>query len=111
MSPVHSPSVPRFQIRRRHVSPTTAGLFPECPDAISPKQVVQSLAQTGDQYNADSNRPAPDCPPAPLTSHGSQNSVEGPIRIGVANYSERASARLVGIARLAASSPPAETRR
>jgi len=111
MSPVHSPSAPNFRIRRRHVSPTTAGLFPECPEVLSPKQAVQSLAQTGDQCNADSHRAAPDCPPAPLISHGSQNRVEGPIRIGVANYSERASARLVGIARLAASSPPAETRR
>jgi DNA repair photolyase len=111
MSPVHSPSAPNFRIRRRHVSPTTAGLFPECPDVLSPKPAVQSLAQTGDQCNADSNRPAPDCPPAPLISHGSQNRLEGPIRIGVANYRERASARLVGIARLAASSPPAETRR
>src|SRR6266704_1584572 len=129
MSPVHSPSAPSFRIRRRRVSPTTVGLFPECPDAISPKQMVQGLAPAADQFtgdrktadltgdrktvdrSGDSNRPAPDCPPASTTWLGSQSRAEGPIRIGAANPSERPHARLVGIARLAASSPPAETRR
>src|SRR6266566_8034336 len=138
MSPVHSPSAPSFRIRRRRVSPTTVGLFPECPDAISPKQMVQGLAPAADQLtggrktadltggrktadltgdrktvdrSGDSNRPAPDCPPASTTWLGSQSRAEGPIRIGAANPSERPHARLVGIARLAASSPPAETRR
>ena len=129
MSPVHSPSAPSFRIQRRRVSPTTVGLFPECPEAISPKQMVQGLAPAADQFtgdrktadltgdrktvdrSGDSNRPAPDCPPASTTSLGSQSRGEGPIRIGAANPSERAHARLVGIARLAASSPPAETRR
>ena len=63
------------------------------------------------QHNDDSNRPVPDCPPVLTTSHGNQDRAEGPIRVGVANHSESANARLVGIARLAASSPPAETRR
>src|SRR5260370_23759940 len=129
MSPVHSPLVPSFRIRRRHVSPTTVGLFPECPDAISPKQMVQGPAPaadqltggrktadlTGDRKMADrsgaSNRLAPDWPPASTTSPGNQSRGEGPIRIGAANPGERAHARMVGIARLAASSPPAETRR
>src|SRR5260370_17005187 len=61
--------------------------------------------------SGDSNGLAPDCPPASTTSLGSQSRAEGPIRIGAANPGERAHARLVGIARLAASSPPAETRR
>src|SRR5690349_11142553 len=115
MSPVHSPMAPSLRTRRRYVSPTTAGLFPECPEAISPKQVVQDLAPVADQFtddNVDSNRPVSDCPPAPLISHGIQSRAEGPIRIGVASHSESANARrLVGIARLAASSAPAETRR
>src|SRR5260370_42286361 len=129
MSPVHSPSVPSFRIRRRHVSTTTVGLFPECPDALGQKQMVQGLAPAADQFtggrktadltgdrktadrSGDSNRPALDCPPAPTPSLGSQSRGEGPIRIGAANPGERAHARLVGIARLAASSPPAETRR
>src|SRR5437899_1711202 len=128
MSPVHSPSAPGFGIRRRHASPITVGLFPECPEAIGPKRVVQSPAPaadhvTGGRNTADFtedrktvdrssylNRLAPDCPPPPTTQHGSQNRA-GPIRIGAANSSERAHPRLVGIARLAASSPPAETRR
>src|SRR5437773_3862321 len=63
------------------------------------------------QHNDDSNRPVPDCPPVLTTSHGNQDRAEGPIRVGVANHSERARARLVGIARLAATSPPAETKR
>ncbi len=129
MSPVHSPSAPSFRIRRRHVSPAAVGLFPECPDVIGPKQVVQGLAPVADQLargrntadltgdrktvdcSSDSNRPATDCPPASTTSLGSQSRSEGPIRIGAANPSQRANARLVGIARLAAFSPPAETRR
>ena len=111
MPPVHSPSATSFRIRRRRVSPTTAVLFPECPDALSPKQAAQSPARTMGQHNDDSNRPVPDCPPVLTTSHGNQDRAEGPIRVGVANHSESANARLVGIARLAASSPPAETRR
>src|SRR5947199_4374033 len=111
MPPVHSPSATSFRIRRRRVSPTTALLFPECPDALSPKQAAQSPARTMGQHNDDSNRPVPDCPPVLTTSHGNQDRAEGPIRVGVPNHSESANARLVGIARLAASSPPAETRR
>src|SRR6266704_519484 len=100
MSPVHSPSAPSFRIQRRRVSPTTVGLFPECPEAISPKQMVQGLAPAADQFtgdrktadltgdrktvdrSGDSNRPAPDCPPASTTWLGSQSRAEGPIRIG-----------------------------
>ena len=120
MSPVHSLSAPSFRIRRRDVSPTTVGLFPECPDAISPKQVVQDVTSGGrktadapvaDQLSGDSNRPASDCPLASTISHGTQSRGEGPIRVGAEAPPERAHARLVGIARLAASSLPAETRR
>src|SRR5947208_3425650 len=111
MSPVHSLSAPSFRIRRRHVSPTTAGLFPECPEAISPKQVVQSPARTEDRRGSISDRETTDCPPASTTHSGNQNREKGPVRNDAAAPPERANARLVGIARLAASSPPAETRR
>src|SRR5689334_15502609 len=111
MSPVHSLSAPRFRIRHRHASPTAVGLFPECPDDVSPMQVVQGPAPAADQHSSNSNRPAPDCHPAPAIWHGNQSRGEGPIRIVAANPSERANARLVGIARLAATSPPAETKR
>src|SRR6202171_3438991 len=111
MSPVHSPSAPSFRIRRRHASPTTAGLFPECPDAISPKQMVHDLAQVVDQRSSNSHPATADCHPASRTQHGTQNRETGPIRIDAAAPPGRAHTRLVGIARLAASSPPAETQR
>jgi DNA repair photolyase len=111
MSPVHSPTVPRFQIRRRRASPTTVGLFPECPDVVSPVEVVRNPAPVADQHGSISNRGTADCPPASTTGHGSQSREPGPIRNDAAAPPERAPARLVGIARLAASSPPAETRR
>ena len=111
MSPVHSPWAPSFRIRRRHVSPTTARLFPECPDAIGPKQVVQSPARTEDQRGSISDRATTDCPPASRIQSGNQDRQMGPVRNDAVAPPERANTRLVGIARLAASSPPAETRR
>src|SRR3989440_6304919 len=111
MPPVHSPTAPSFRTRRCHVSPTTAGLFPECPEAISPKQVVQSPARTEDRRGSISDRETTDCPPASTTHSGNQNREKGPVRNDAAAPPERANARLVGIARLAASCPPAETRR
>ena len=111
MSPVHSLSAPRFRIRRRHASPTTAGLFPECPDDVSPMQVVQGPAPAKDQRGNISDPLTADCPPPPRTQNGNQNRETGPVRNVATVPAERAHARLVGIARLAASSLPAETRR
>jgi len=111
MSPVLSPSALSFRIRRRHASPTTVGLFPECPDAISPMKMVSSLAPVADQRGSISDQVTADCPPASWTQHGTQNREASPVRNVAAVPPERARARLVGIARLAASSPPAETRR
>src|SRR5438874_6732946 len=111
MPPVHSPTAPSFRTRRCHVSPTTAGLFPECPDAKSPNQVVQSPARTEDRRGSISDRETTDCPPASTTQSGNQNRQTGPVRNDAAAPPERANARLVGIARLAAFSPPAETGR
>jgi DNA repair photolyase len=104
MSPVHSLSAaPSFRIQRRRALPTTVGLFPECPDVISPMKAVSSPAPVADQRSSISDRATTDCPPASKTQHGTQNRERGPVR--------SAAARLVGIARLAASSPPAETQR
>src|SRR6266849_4413210 len=112
MSPVHSSSAPGFRSRRRHVLPTTVELFPECPEVTSPMKVVQSPAPVADQLTGDrktvdsgssSNRPTTDCPPAFRTQHGTQNREAGPVRTDAAP--------LVGIARLAAASPLADTRR
>src|SRR5713101_2780927 len=121
MSSVHSLTAPSFRIQRRHVSPTTVGLFPECPEVISPMQVVHNVLTgdrktvdapvadqlTGDRKTVDSgsssSRPTTDCPPASRTQHGTQNRETGPVRTEAAP--------LVGIARLAAASPLADTRR
>ncbi len=111
MSPVHSQPAPTFRFRRRRASPTTVGLFPECLDVISPMQMVHDHAPVADQRGSNSNQATADCPPASRTQHGTQNRETGPVRIDAAAPPERAHSRLVGIARLAASSPPAETRR
>jgi DNA repair photolyase len=111
MSPVHSLSAPSFQTRRRSVLPTTVGLFPECPEVVSPMQVVQGPAPATDQLGSVSNPATADCPPTSGTHHGIQNCETGPVRNAAAVPTERAHTRLVGIARLAASSPLAETRR
>src|SRR5271169_2744390 len=111
MSPVHSLSAPRFRIRRRHVLSATVGLFPECPEAVSPMQVAQGPAPVADQRGSISDRETADCPPASGTHHGTQSRGTSPVGNVAAVPPERAHARLVGIARLAASSPPAETQR
>ncbi len=122
MSPVHSLSTPHFRIRRRHDSPTTVRLFPECPEEKSPNARTSGLAPAAGPRGSISNRVAAGCPPSipfepapeeaePATTHGTQNHEQGPVRNVAAIPRERANARLVGIARLAASSPPAETRR
>jgi DNA repair photolyase len=83
-------------------------------------QVVQGPAPAEDQLTGDrktvdrssvSNPATSDCPPALGTQHGNQNRETGAGRNAAAVPPERAHARLVGIARLAASSPPAETQR
>ncbi len=73
--------------------------------------MVHDHAPVADQRGSNSNQATADCPPASRTQHGTQNRETGPVRIDAAAPPERAHARLVGIARLAASSPPAETRR
>ena len=111
MSPVHSQLAPTFRIRRRHASTTTVGLFPECPDVLGPSKEVSSSVPVADQRGSVSDQATADCPPRSRTPHGTQNREAGSVRNDAAAAPERAQARLVGIARLAASSPPAETRR
>src|SRR6266851_4559849 len=118
MSPVHSPAAPSSRIQRRRVSPTTVGLFPENPDVSSARLVSIRLVKdslSGDQTTVGcgsiSDQATTDGPPASGTQHGTQSRETGPVRNAAAVSLERAPARLVGIARLAASSPPAETLR
>ena len=74
-------------------------------------KMVSSPAPAVDQRGSNSNQATAGCPPASRNQHGTQNRESGPVRIDSAAPLERARARLVGIARLAASSPPAETQR
>jgi DNA repair photolyase len=111
MSPVHSSSTVDIPIHRRRVSPTTVRLFPECPSDVSPMKVVGDLAPAADQHGSMADRMTMDCPLESEVSNGAQSSDKGPVQNAPVVPHERAHARLVGIARLAASSPPAETRR
>ena len=113
MSPVHSLPAPGFRIRRRPVSPTPVRLFPECPDVINPKQVVSGLAPAADQRGSISDGAGTDCPPvpAPAVARGFRDSENGPKGNASAVPQNGANAQLVGIARLAALSPPAASQR
>jgi DNA repair photolyase len=66
-------------------------------------KAVGSRAPVADQHGSSSNQAMPDCPPASRIQHGIQSRETVPVR--------KAAVPLVGIARLAALSPPAETRR
>ena len=106
MSPVLTNPVPGFSVRRRHAPSTPARLFPDSPDAYSPKTVAAELAPL---FNGPSGQRSEaslaDCPPPGAGAAGIQPAS------GATGMSPGAKAPLVGIARLAASSPPAETRR
>ncbi|MGH9677228.1 MAG: radical SAM protein, partial [Candidatus Acidiferrum sp.] len=113
MSPVHSLSVADYTIRRRPVRTSATRLFrataeqsilPYCPQETSPNTRTSGLApaETGPSDNVAGHTMA-DCPPPSSAVPGSQSQGHGWARDGAAP--------LVGIARLAASSKPAETRR
>jgi DNA repair photolyase len=116
MSPVLSPTAPRIGIRRRPVRPTPATLFPVSPEATSPTprageprgDAVASPAAAG-LGSSKSGCPAADCPPLPPTGLG-QATPRGTVT-GAESRAREAAVPLVGIARLAATSPPAESRR
>jgi DNA repair photolyase len=111
MSPVHSITAPDLPSRHHHVSPTPETLFPECPDDLSPQQETGNLVPVVGQRGSNADRATPDCPPAPVASGRTTNHSPSPVRNSAGDPSNRAHARLVGIARLAAASPPAATTR
>jgi len=111
MSPVHSNTAQDFPSQRRHAAPTSATLFPECPDDLNPKQVASNLAPVAGQRGTISDCQAQGCPPASPANDSRPSLAHGPVRNYAAVPSERAQPRLVGIARLAAASPHAETKR
>jgi DNA repair photolyase len=107
MSAVHSMSPPGYRIRRRPAPQSAASLFPNCPDATKTNAMVGELAPLANSSSAK-HRPAAGCPPLV----GDAGLAGGPARAGKPEYQATAAAApLVGIARLASISPPAETRR
>ena len=74
-------------------------------------KVVGDPARVADQRGSMADRMTTDCPPESKVANGAQSSAKDPVRNAPVVPHERAHARLVGIARLAACSPPAETRR
>jgi DNA repair photolyase len=120
MSPVQSlNAAPSFRIRRRPARPTTAALFPALPEPISPKQPAsEPTAAKAGPDDSNTGYTMADCPPPCRHTNGPQDRSDcrtrdaaAPQERANAIYSGRAGAPLVGIARLAASSPPAETQR
>ena len=119
MSPVLPKSAYGVPGRRLPAQQTT--LFPAFSDAPGPK------ARTGSDLapivtgpgGSISGCPMPDCPPASPEDHGAQRHDESRTRDAAARcgaeetarFSAGSSAPLVGIARLAANSPAAETQR
>jgi DNA repair photolyase len=119
MSPVLSSTARTIGIRRRHVRQSTATLFPVSPYATSPKpragdaldgahhvfDKVETSAVAGSGGSV-SGCPTADCPPPTsfeAVPDGLESRAEGRTR--------EAAVPLVGIARLAACSPPAESHR
>src|SRR6202048_229759 len=112
MSPMSFSSPARVFARRRIASPTTASLFPDCPDTQSPKNGTADLDPVvSGPYNSNPGTNVADCPPPPAVSAGPQNLSETGTRAAVVVPSNGVNPPLIGIARLAAKSPPAETRR
>jgi DNA repair photolyase len=107
MSPVLSIPAAGYRIRRRPVRQAAASLFPHSPET-SPNARVGALAQFADPGGI-SGPALPGCPPANVSDHGLARYRE---QLAVPeSQATMAAAPLVGIARLAALSPPAESRR
>src|ERR1700712_935118 len=109
MSPVLFPSPARISRRRRIAPPTAAPLFPDCPDTQSPKHGIADLAPVAsDPRSSNTGTNAADCPPLQAVSPGPQTLSGTGTRAAVAEPTSGATSPLVGIARLAAKSSPAE---
>src|ERR1700736_2946695 len=112
MSPMSFPPPARVFPRRRIATPTTASLFPDCPDTQSPKNGTADLAPVASgPLNSNPGTNVADCPPPQAVSAGPQKLPETGTRAAVVVPSKGVNPPLIGIARLAAKSPPAETRR
>src|SRR5579859_6457453 len=116
MSPVLSSTARNFGIPRRRATQSTATLFPVSPSATSPTPKAGASPgglhlKVEDSTSAGlggsiSGCPTADCPPPAsqdAVPHGFESQADGRTR--------QAAVPLVGIARLAACSPPAESHR
>jgi DNA repair photolyase len=103
MSPVLSLPGPSVVSRRRRTATSSALLFPESPEAVSPLPSAGRPAPEAGQRGSASIHATMDGPPESPVPHRPMGCERGTDR--------GAAPPLVGIARLAASSPPAETRR
>ncbi len=123
MSPVLSSTARTFGIRRRHARQSTATLFPVSPYATSPTpRAGDSPGSSHNVYDSVSDKveaaagiglggstsgyTTADCPPPTsqeAVPHGLENRAD--------HRTQDAAVPLVGIARLAACSPPAESHR
>jgi len=119
MSPVLSPTARTIGIRRRHARQSTGTLFPVSPYATSPKpRAGHSPDGTRDVFDkvetsvvagsggSTSGCPTADCPP-PTSFEAVPRGLVGRAQ----GRTREAAVPLVGIARLAACSPPAESHR
>ena len=105
MPPVLSTSAERFRVASRPVPKPPASLFPLTPKQPDPERRAGEAAPLASGPGGSlAVSPAADCPPPQAEeAPRAPQSTDAPDRRGPAT--------LVGIARLAASSPPAETRR
>src|SRR5271167_648748 len=113
MSPVHSIPSAGTRLRRRPVRQSAASLFPECPDDTSPndhpsglgnkrREAAVAPAENG-QSGSSAGLPLADCPPPTPAVGGPQSQGH--------RWARNSAGPPVGIARLAARSPAAETHR
>jgi DNA repair photolyase len=129
MSPVHSISPKESRFRRRSVQRFAAELFPESLETLSPNEMIGGRAPaTTDPSDSSSDHPMVGCPspssatlgvPRPVVPHETHNRADSRVwnadaflhQSDASTAQQRAGERLVGIARLAASSPAAPTKR
>lgn len=112
MSPVHSFSSAGSSVRRRPVRQSAAFLFPECPSVVSPSSGIADLAPVESNPSGSSSGHAMvDCPPPSSVPHDTQDRGLNLTQIAGVEPQQSAKAQLVGIARLAASSLAAESKR
>lgn len=119
MSPVLSSTARSFGTRRRHAEQSTATLFPVSPYATSPKpragDAPGGIHNVHDKVEASAvaglGGSISGCPPADCPPPTSQEAVPHGFESRAGHRTRHVAVPLVGIARLAACSPPAESHR